>query len=390
MSLSQFDKQVASSTNKRLISSLIVLFLWLGSTVCARAQDAQPNNTDESWTTTTDTHIDNTTPSRTTESHTKSGNRSVDKQRLEVLGPDGRYQPDSETEKETIQVNATTTRTVVRTYGWDGNRQRYLVQVSEEEARSSAGGDAQMVRTTSSSDVNGNLQVILREVADTKQTSPDVQETRTTVYRADGNGSFTPSLQTQESQKRNADHSLEVKATSLRPDGNGNWESSEVREKTIKQDGKNRTIEDRISRPDAEGRLSEFSRTVGEETVTTAGERSNTVETYSTLVPGLTGDGHLHLNERTTTVQNKDSGTKAIERSVTQPNPGNPSDGLQLQTKTKYIVRYAASGTLQTKTIQVRGSDGTFNVVSVETKKSDEVPSAQAPMVSQDKPRNQQ
>jgi hypothetical protein len=238
--------------------------------------------------------------------------------------------------------------------------------------------------------VNGNLLIILREVADTKKTSPDAQETRTTVYRADGNGSFTPALQTQESQKRNADHSVEVKATTLRPNGNGGWELSEVSEKTIKHDGKNRTIEDRVSRPDAEGKLSEFSRTVGEETVTTAGERSNTVETYSTLVPGLTEDGHLHLNERTTTVQDNDSDTKTTEQSITQPNPGNPSDGLQVQTKTKYIVQYAASGTQQTKTIQVRGSDGTFNVVSVDTQKSDEVPSAQAPMVSQDKPRNQQ
>ena len=79
---------------------------------------------------------------------------------MEVLGPNGRYQPDSETEKETVRVNDTTTRTVVRTYRWDANGQRKLAQVTEEEARTSASGDAQAVRTTSSSDVNGNLQVV--------------------------------------------------------------------------------------------------------------------------------------------------------------------------------------------------------------------------------------
>lgn len=385
MALSQFDKQVAASANKRLINSLIALILWLGSASCARAQDAQPKNTDESWTTITQTHIDNTTPSRMTESHTKSGNRSIDKQRLEVLGPDGRYQPDSDTEKEIIQVDATTTRTVVRTYGWDGNGQRYLVQVSEEEARRSAGGDVHIVRTTSSSDVNGNLQVMLREVGDTKKTSPDAQETRTTVYRADGNGSFTPSLQTQELQKRNIDHSAEVKATTQRPDGNGNWELAEVTEKTIKQDGKNRTLEERVSRPDADGKLSEFSRTVGEETETAAGERSNTVETYSTVVPGLAEDGRLHLNQRATTVRNKDSDTTT--EWIAQPNPGTPSDGLQVQTKTKYTVQYAASGTQQTKTVQVRDTNGAFNVVSVETQKSNQVPAEQAPIAPSDKPK---
>jgi hypothetical protein len=385
MALSQFDKQVAVPANKRFINSLIVLFLWLGSAAWVRAQDAQPNNTDESWTTATETHIDNTTPSRTTESHSKSGNRSVDKQRLEVLGPDGRYQPDSETEKETIHVNATTTRTVVRTYGWDGNGQRYLVQVSEEEARGSAGGDAQVVRTTSSSDVNGNLQVVLREVADTKKTSPDTQETRTTVYRSDGNGSFTPSLQTQEVQKNNADRSVEVKETTLRPGANGNWELSEISEKTIKQDGESRTVEERVSRPDAEGKLSEFSRTVGEETVTPTGERSNTIETYSTIAPGLAEDGRLHLNQRSTTVQNKDSDTRT-ER-IAQPNPGNPSDGLQVQTKTKYTVQYADSSTQQTKTVQVRNTNGAFSVVSVETRKSDQAPAEQAPIAPSDKPK---
>lgn len=385
MALSQFDKQVAASANKRLINSLIALILWLGSASCARAQDAQPKNTHESWTTITQTHIDNTTPSRTTESHTKSGNRSIDKQRLEVLGPDGRYQPDSDTEKEIIQVDATTTRTVVRTYGWDGNGRRYLVQVSEEEARRSAGGDVHIVRTTSSSDVNGNLQVMLREVGDTKKTSPDAQETRTTVYRADGNGSFTPSLQTQELQKRNIDHSAEVKATTQRPDGNGNWELAEVTEKTIKPDGKNRTLEERVSRPDADGKLSEFSRTVGEETETAAGERSNTVETYSTVVPGLAEDGRLHLNQRATTVRNKDSDTTT--EWIAQPNPGTPSDGLQVQTKTKYTVRYAASGTQQTKTVQVRDTNGAFNVVSVETQKSNQVPAEQAPIAPSDKPK---
>jgi hypothetical protein len=386
--LSQFDKQVAASASMRLISSLIVPILWLGSAVCTRAQDARPNDTHESRTTTTETHIDNTTPSRTTESHAKSGNRSVDKQRLEVLGPDGRYQPESETEKETIQVSATTTRTVVRTYGWDGNGQRYLVQVSDEEARGSADGDAQVVRTTSSSDVNGNLQVTLREVADTKRTSRDAQETRTTLDRADGNGSFSLAVQTEELQKSNADHSVEVKATTLRPDGNGNWELSEVREKTIKQDGENRNIEDRVSRPDAEGKLSEFSHTVSEDTATTAGERSNIVETYSIVVPGLAEDGHLHLTQRAITVQNQDSDTKTTEQWVAQPNAGNPTDGLQVQRKTKYTVQYAASGAQQTKTIQVRDASGTFTVVSVETQKSDKVPSVQAPMVSPDIPSN--
>ena len=186
MASSQPENRVAVSATELLVKSMISVILCVGSVLCAQAQDAQQNNTNESWTATTQTSVDNTNPSRTTESHAKSGNRSVDKQSIEVLGPDGEYQPYSDTEKETIHVNATTTRTVVRTYSWDANGQRNLVQVTEEEARSSASGDAQVVRTTSNSDVNGNLQVVQRAVADTRKTSPDAQETKTAVSKDTG------------------------------------------------------------------------------------------------------------------------------------------------------------------------------------------------------------
>jgi hypothetical protein len=305
---------------------------------------------------------------------------------VEVLGPDGRYQPGSDTETETTHVNATTTRTVVRTYGWDANGQRYLMKVTEEEARGSASGDAHVVRTTSSSDANGNLQVVLREVADTKKTSPDAQETRTMVYLADGNGGFTPSVQTRESQKHKAGDEVEVKTMTLYPGANGNWQLGEAVEKTIKDDGNNRTVEDRVSRPDSEGEVSEFSHTVSKETETAPGEISNTVETYSTVVSGVAQDGSLHLKQRVTTVRNGNSDRKTAEQ-VEQPNPGNPTDGLQVRAKTKYTVQYGASGTQQTKTIQVRDTNGTFKVVSDETQKTQAVPPTQAPVAPSDTPK---
>jgi hypothetical protein len=65
-----------------------------------------------------------------------------------------------------------------------------------------------------------------------------------------------------------------VKRTLLIPDGNGNWQVGEVTEQTVKQDGKNRTTEERISRPDVNGKLSELSRTVGQETETAEGEKA--------------------------------------------------------------------------------------------------------------------
>ncbi len=370
---------------KLLIEALVAVVFCGASALSVQAQTPEQSGSDESWTTTTESSIENTNPSRTTQSHTKSGNRTVDKQRVEVLGLDGRYRPDSETETESVRVDDTTTRTVVRTYRWDGNGRRTLAQVTEEETRSTASGNGQVVRTTSGADVNGRLQVVKREVSDTRKTSPDAQETQTKVYLADGNGNFTMTSQTQEMQKSAGD-SVEVKKTTLVPDGNGNWTVGEVREKTVKENDKSRTTEERISRPDSEGRLSEYSRTVGEETENTSGERRSTVETYFRDVPGSTADGSMHRTQRVTTTQKKDSSGEVTEQQVEQPTSGNPSDGPKVTTKTKYVVRYAASGTQQTKTVQERDGNGNFNVVSVETRKSDQASPAEKPTAPAKKP----
>lgn len=387
MAFSKPRIQDAVSPTKLLRKSILGLAICIGAAVCAQAQNTQVTRTHESWTATAQTSEVNNNPFRTSESHVEYGNRTVDKWRVEVLGPDGRYQPDSDTEKETIQINATMTRTVERTYRWDGNGQRKLAQVTQEEARSSASGDAQVVRTISNSDVNGNIQIVQREVTDRKKISPDAQETKTVVYVGDGNGGFAASSQTQELQKRGADHKVEMIKTTLLPDGNGNWEVGEVKETTIKDEDKKRTTEEQVSLPNSEGRLSDFSRTIVEEIHTRTGERSSIAETHSTFVPGVAGDGRLHLNQVVTTVQKKDSDRETTEQQVEQPNPGNPNVGLQISTRTKYIVQYGASGTEQTKTVQARDINGTFNVISVETRKSDQVPPAEVVIASSGEPR---
>jgi hypothetical protein len=374
MASSQPENWAAVSATKFLVKPVIALIFSVGSVVCAQAQDARLNNANESWTATTQTSVVNNNPSRTTESQTKSGNRSVDKVRLEQLDLNGRYQPVSEIETETVQVDPTTTRTVVRTYRWDLNGQKNLMQVTEEEARGSASGDAQVVRTTSNCDAYGNLQVMEREVTDTRQTSPNAQETKTTFFLLDANGDLTPSAQTKVQQTGSADHTVETKKTKLLPDSSGSWQVSEVKESIIKEDGKNRTSEDRILGADSEGRLSEVSRTVGRDMEAAAGEQNSIVEKYSTEIPGLTADGSLHLNLRVSTVQKKDAGVETSAQQVEQPNPGDPKAGLQVSAKTEYIVQYSGSGTQETKTTQVRDVNGTFNLVFVETRKSDQVP----------------
>jgi hypothetical protein len=352
-----------------LMKLVLPVALCAATASCIEAQDPQQSSGDESWTKTTEGAVGNGNPSRTTESHKKSGNRTVDMQKTEALGPNGRYQLSSETETETIQVDSTTTRTIVRTYRLDGNGQRILNQVTEEESRTAAGGDVRMERRTSNADVNGRFQVVRREVADTKKVSPGTEETKSTVYEADGSGGFAQAQQTQEVKTKGGDNSVAVKKTKLVPDGNGKWRISTVTEKTTKDDGGNRTTEERVSSPDVNGRLYENSRTVAKEAETATGEKTSTVESYSTSSPGYT-DGAMHLNQRVTTTQKKDSGGELIEQQVEEPYAISPSDGPKVTERTKYVVKYASGGTQQTKTVQKRDLSGNFIVTSVETQKS--------------------
>jgi len=361
-----------------LTKSIFCTALCFASAICLQAQDSPKSSGDESWTTTSEAGGPNANPSRNTESHTKSGNRTVDKRRVEFRDANGRYQPFSETETETVQVDDATTRTIVRTYQWNGSGQRTLAQVSEEASHTTAGGDAHTERKTSSTDVNGHLQVVRREIADTKKISANVEETKSTVYQSDGYGGLAQAEQTQELKTRGADDSVAVKKTTLAPDGNGKWRVSGVTEKTIKDDGQNRTTEERVSRADIEGRLKESSRTVSKEAESPTGEKRSTVETYSVDAPGYS-DGRMHVSERVTTVKKKDAGGEITERQIEQPNAAYPSDGPKVTARTKYVVKYAGPGTStqESKTVEVRDVSGNFHVLSSETEKSTQPPPQQ-------------
>lgn len=356
-----------------LSKSILAVALCAASAACLPAQDQQQTSGDESWTKTSENAPQYANPSRTTESHSKSGNRTVDKQKVEVRGINGGYQPSSETETETIQVDPNTTRTIVRTYQWNANGQRTLARVAEQESRATSAGSVHTDNKISAADVNGAFQLIRREVADTKTVSPGVEETKSTVYQRDSYGGFSQTAQTKELTTHNADDTVAVKKTTLQPDGNGGWQVTGVTEKTVKSDGKDRLTDERVSSSDINGNLSERLRTVSKEGENTAGEKTSTVETYSVTGPGY-NDGSMGLTRRVTTIQKKDANGETTEQRIDEPSYGNPSDGAKPAGRARYVVKYAAPDsqqpTQQTKVVESRDASGNYHVASTETQKS--------------------
>jgi hypothetical protein len=364
----------------------VYLSLFAGVAISAQTSDSQSDATSKSWTSTADLQSGSANPTRTVESHTQSGNRTVDSQSIQRRGADGDFEPYQDIEKTTVRVDSTTVRTTTRTFGRDADGAKTLVQVTEEERHTRAGGDSSLVRSTSNPDANGNLQLVQREIGETKKIGKDVEETKTTVMLPGADGALAPAMMVQERRQQGANDTSASQKTTLLPDLNGNWQVSEVKQATTKQDGKNTTTEERVSRPDAEGKLSEISRSVSKESESSGG-KSSTVENYSVDVPGAARDGSLHLVERSTTTQTTSAtGQQDTARKVEQPDPGDPDGGLRVTTLTTDSVRAGASGAQATQTIQMRDANGRLDVVSVDTSKSDDVHAVQVQIAPSGKP----
>jgi hypothetical protein len=306
-------------------------------------------------------------PTRSRETHSEADGLTTDKQSVERLGMDGRYVPYLDVEKESVQVNPTTVRTTQRVYGRDADGRKVLTQVVEETKSSQAGGAEKVVRNTSNPDADGRLQLVQRETADTKRLSDKVQVTKTTAYTPGSDGKMVPSLQTEERRSQLDEHAVQVHKSTLLPDINGKWQVQEVRDAVVKDDAQQTIHDERVSRPDNDGRLAESERTVTTETKSESGEGTKTVESYATSTAGSADQGALRLNQRVTTASRKTlQGGTLTETKVSSRNPGAPNDELRTTQKTIDIVRPTTSGGTehQQQTISI-DNNGSSSVVSV-------------------------
>ncbi len=341
----------------------------------------------KSWTATTDLKGNTLNPARIIESHSQTGKRTLDERSVQIRGSDGHFERYQDIERETLQVDATTVRTTTRTFGRDLNGRKTLVQVTEEEKRTLLGGDSNVIRITSDPDVNGKLQPVQREIVETKRVSTDVEETKTTVMLLSGNGGLAPAFKTHELRKRSANNMIESHKTTRFLDGAGNWQVSEVRQATTRQEGTNRTTEERVSRLDSEGKLGEVSRVVSKESESTSGEKLSVVETYSIDVPGSTRDRSLHLVERKTSTEiSSSTGERTTEQTVEQTKPGDPGSGLRVSVLVDGRMVPGPSGEQSTVTIRARDLNGNFGIVSVDTTKADRIPTIEVQQTPAEKP----
>ena len=365
--------RVSNGMARRVKTAVSIVCASLALGLASSAQTSDPDVGNKSWNATTESQDTAGGSTRTSESHRQSGNRTVDKQSVDVLRS-GSYEPYQDVERESVKVTDTTTRSVMRTFGRDANGERVLIQQTEEEKQTLPGGGSKVVRSTMNPDANGGTQLVQREVQETRKISANVEETNTTVSLLDGNGGLTPALKTQERQEHSDEHTVQFRKSTLLPDAAGNWEVGEVRKGTITEDGKNRTKDEHVSRPGADGQLVEIEHTVGKDVETVAGEKRSTVDKYSADVPGESPDGSLHLVERTLTTDRLANGHETTQQQVQQINPGDPTAGLQVTVVSTDSKSAGTSGTKESRSVQVLGPNDSLDTVWVDMTKSDKTP----------------
>jgi hypothetical protein len=345
----------------------------------------------KSWRATTDLKSDDLIPERIPvriiESHSQNGNRTLDKRSVEIRGTDGHFEPYQNIERETLTVDASTVRTTMRTFARDVNGKKALVQVTEEEKHILSGDDSNIVRVTYNPDVNGRLQPVQREIVETKKIGKNVEEANTTVMLSSANGGLAAAFKTHELRKRVANDAVETEKTTSLSDVNGKWHLSETRQNITTQEANDRRIEERVFRPDAEGKLGQVSRVVSQESESASGEQRSVVENYSIDVPGTARDSSLHLVERKTNTESLSStGERSTDQKVEQINPGDPGSGLRLSVLIDGKIVPEPSGEQSTVTIRGRDSNGNLGIVSVDTTKADRIPTVQIQQTLAQKP----
>jgi hypothetical protein len=268
-------------------------------------------------------------------------------------------------------VDSTTAKIVERSYAPGLSGQRQLVQVIEEESSDLPSGGMKTVRTTSNPDANGRLQVVQKEVQEKQQSSPNVQEIKRSVFTPYVNGGLSESLRSEERQTRSG-NKLEFQTTNRVPNGNGAWQTLEVRQGNVTQEGKQQSREEDVLRPEYNGKLTVFKRTI-DKTIVGNGQTQSTSETYSLDVPGTPRDGRLHPIERVTTVNRTEAnGRQTTHTEIQGPNAGSPYAGLKSGTQQVTISTRDDHGVVhETRTLRATDINGNSAVVWVDFSVSD-------------------
>jgi hypothetical protein len=305
-------------------------------------------------------------PRRVIVTRTEQDGRTTERTIVEGPSINGGYAPLMETEQQTIQSGPGAVTVMTRQYSRDDQGKRQLLTITEERRSTAATGQETILRTTSSADVNGHLQVVQREEQETAPTGDDNCQTTSTISLQTANG-FQPVVHSQRVEQRKGDVAKQ-QTTVLVPDGNGNFVTLSRIEGATTKTASGQVKDERIYRENGlVGHLTLVQRDVATESTDAHGSHS-IAQTYSVFAPGaaLETESLFLIQQVSSSQQTALDGSSRTKQQLQMIKPADPSSGLQLVTSTSGTSQTADNG--QTKRqLVVHSSDGNgaFRVVWV-------------------------
>lgn len=245
---------------------------------------------------------------------------------LSSLRADIRNQAPSDIESEVTRPDANSVRTTRRLFDRGPNGERVLIEVVVEDVRSTGADGLSATRTRSRRDVNGNMQVAMKQVQESAPAGAGSYRTRTTIMTPGANGALAASEEIVQVEKKNVDGVVEIDRTQQLLNANRDWAPADRHVSTTREENGRFLTEENVYRPDGNGKLVLSQKEISKEWKDPQGKVVQERE-VSLLNPA----GRFELNERQTIVcETYADGSQQTTQTRFQKNAVAPSEGLRM------------------------------------------------------------
>ena len=206
----------------------------------------------------------------------------------QVLGPSqlGRLnltyemERDADVERETVQVDSKTVKTVERVYRRDANGRRTLQAINEVEHTTFPDGRMEAVQTKSTVDLNGRMQVWRQQRQETRNLGQDDWETTSSVLKPGPTGRLQPVYKIRQTERKGSDDIVRVDRVVEESDLNSRWNVIEQRSATIQEKEAETVQQETIYEKNAFGELALRSQVASIQWTDEDGTVHRTIDTY--------------------------------------------------------------------------------------------------------------
>jgi hypothetical protein len=201
--------------------------------------------------------------SKVVTTRTKSGGREVVTEVVQVPGMNGGFETAAKTITETAGIGSDSVKVKRDVLGNGPLGPFSLIQTSDTDQQSFPDGTSRTVTNTWVPDLGGRINLLSRQVQETKSVAPNVQQSETILYVPGMNEALTDTERVLKEERRLSPNLVRTVSRHDVRDGNGQWQTTETRNREVRTVGNVEVLEEETVRLlDGDGNLTLSERTI--------------------------------------------------------------------------------------------------------------------------------